>query len=84
MKHHLIKEKTWHVVVNGKDAELRCVYCNSKIEKLDSSHDWHAHYKETKCGVCGKKVFAKMRFGGTNHHDLMKSELEKKLKEDAA
>jgi len=82
LKHHLIKEKTWHVIINGEDAELRCTYCNSKIDELRSTHDWHAHYKEIKC-ICGKKVFAKMNFGGTDHHDLIKSELEKKLKKVA-
>lgn len=83
MKHHLIKEKTWHVVINGKDVELRCTYCDSRIKELKSSHDWHAHYKGTECNICGRKVFAKMDFGGTDHHDLKKSELEKKLKEVA-
>lgn len=83
LKHHLIKEKTWHVVVNGKDAELRCTYCNSKLDELKSSHDVHAHYKGTKCKICGKTVFARMEYGGTDHHNIKKSELEKKLKEVA-
>lgn len=61
-------------------SEIKCIYCNTKIDKFESEHSEGHHYKTAECPGCGKNLCVKVSFQGSGH-DEFESDLEKGIKE---